>query len=132
MDRQRQRTHEQSRTLVCAACGQKIKSSAVIKEGLADILREEVFPGYDREDTYFPNGICNTCRANLFKAKRGEEVPVAVRDRWHSMDYNSYRPHHVQRHAVAKFAPLFVIHLRMLNKNPNLTCRGNQMKTRHG
>ena len=88
----RKRSHEQARTSVCAACGQKALNSKVTSIGLANIVREEVSSLYDRENTYFPNGLCGSCRTYLFKAKKGEVVPVQVRDRWNSMDFDSYRP----------------------------------------
>ena len=88
----RERSHEQSRALVCAGCGQKLQKPNTITKGLADVVKEEVFSGYNCEDTYFPNGICGACRNNLFKAKRGDVVPVPTRERWNSMDYDCYRP----------------------------------------
>ena len=86
------RSHDQARSLVCCACGCKDLKSQPITEGLEEIVKTEVFAGYDRQDTYFPSGLCGTCRKNLFKAKRGDVVPSTVRDRWNSMSYLSFRP----------------------------------------
>ena len=86
------RSHDEARRLICCACGCKDLKSRPINDALEAVVKTEVFAGYNRQDTYFPSGICGTCHKNLFKAKRGEVVPTTVRDRWNSMSYNAFRP----------------------------------------
>ena len=88
----RSRTHTQSRSLVCAACGKKLQKPNIIQPGLVESVQAEVFSGYNSEDVYYPNGLCSSCRRYLYKAKNGDVAPTEVRERWNSMDYASYRP----------------------------------------
>ena len=88
----RQKSHDQARSCVCAGCGMKLTKSSPMTAALAEVVKEEVYSGYKHDDTYFPNGLCGTCRTNLFKAKKGDVVPIPVRDRWNSMNYDAFRP----------------------------------------
>ena len=92
MNHGRARSHEQSRKLVCAGCGSKALKCVPVSATLEDIIKVEVFAKYDCQDTYFPNGVCGSCKTNLFKAKKGDVVPTNVRDRWNSIDYDAFKP----------------------------------------
>ena len=85
------RTHEQNRGLICAACGCKDLKGLIVTDSLEVAIKEEIFKDYDRRNNYYPNGVCNTCRTNLFKAKKGGVVPTALRDRWATIDYQEFR-----------------------------------------
>ena len=87
----KERSHEDSRRIHCAACGKKDKKCFPVTDSIADILKEEVYQCYDANDASLPAGICGDCRKNLFRAKRGSVVPSAVRDRWSSMDFTKFR-----------------------------------------
>ena len=87
----RERTHEQARSVICCCCGCKDFRSQPITEGLEQVVRQEIFSGYNRNDEYLPNGLCGSCRTYLFASKRGNPVPTTVRDKWNSMNFEEYR-----------------------------------------
>ena len=86
------RTHEQARSIICCCCGIKDFKSKPITANLEQVVRQEVYPSYSRENEYHPNGLCGSCRTNLFTVKKGNPIPTVVRDKWNSMDYDAYRP----------------------------------------
>ena len=86
------RSHEDNRRICCAGCGKKDLKCHNITPTIEAVLKEEVYDGYNSSDCYFPSGICSTCRASLFIARKGSVVPAVVRDRWNSMDYSKFRP----------------------------------------
>ena len=85
------KTHAENRKQHCAACGVKSPKCFPMTESIAQLVQQEVFSCYDSSDASFPCGICSTCRANLFVAKKGGVVPVAVRERWKALDYSRFR-----------------------------------------
>ena len=91
MFRKKERTHDEARLLICAACGEKDLVARPVTPALEEIIKEEIYIGYNRSDSCYPASVCGTCRKNLFKSKQNEIVPVVVRDRWTSMDYESYQ-----------------------------------------
>ena len=88
----KQRSHEASRSLVCACCGKKDHSCFVVTDSLEALIQQEVYKGYQAKDVYFPSGVCGLCRKNLFWAKKGKVVPEIVRKRWNSLDYDNFKP----------------------------------------
>ena len=86
------KSHAHNRKIHCAACGIKSPKCVPVTESISQLIREEVYACYSADDISFPGGICGNCRKNLFLAKKGEVVPVEVRERWKSLDYSKFRP----------------------------------------
>ena len=86
------RSHEESRRLICAACGCKDFRAHPVTEAIQSLIKVEVCSHYDRADENVPSGICSSCRTNLFIAKKDNPIPTTVRARWNSMDYSVFRP----------------------------------------
>ena len=86
------RSHEESRRLICAACGCKDFRAAQVIPSIESLIKTEISSHYNRTDENFPCGICNSCRTHLFSTKKGNPVPTSVRARWNSMDYSVFRP----------------------------------------
>ena len=64
------RSHEESRRLICAACGCKDFRAHPVTEAIQSLIKVEVCSHYDRADENVPSGICSSCRTNLFIAKK--------------------------------------------------------------
>ena len=86
------RTHDEARAIICCCCGKKNAHCSKENDLLEQVIKEEVFKGYDVKDVYFPSGVCGVCRKNLFLAKKHAVVPEVVCDRWNSIDYEQFRP----------------------------------------
>ena len=86
------RNHDQCRSLVCAACGRKDTRCKPVNATIEGQIKAEISTLYNRNDVYFPAGVCNNCRIGLYNAKNGKVVATEVRDRWNSMDFSAYRP----------------------------------------
>ena len=78
------RTHDECRLLLCAACGFKNTKCVKMTANLEEIIKSNVYPGYNKEDTSFPLGVCPTCRVSLFIAKKKGLTGVSkkIRDTW--------------------------------------------------
>ena len=68
------KNHMQNRFKVCILCMRK--APHIISKLVAGQLRLQVqgLENYDPEDPKLPQGICNTCRANLAKITNGKKT----------------------------------------------------------
>ena len=61
-----------------------------VTAALQSIIQQEIYPAYDRMDLKYPNGLCGPCHDALQVAKRGQGVPMQVRQKWAEMDFSIY------------------------------------------
>ena len=84
------RDHNECRNRVCACCGIKAPMANTVTAALQSIIQQEIYPAYDRLDLKYPNGLCGACHDALQAAKRGQGVPMQVRQKWAEMDFSIY------------------------------------------
>ena len=86
----KRRSHEENRKLVCAACGDKCLKEFGVTETIEECIKEKVYDRYDRNNSTHPNGICGTCRKNLFLGKKKAPVPARILGLWSSLNYEMF------------------------------------------
>ena len=87
----KQRSHDENRAVLCCACGKKDQKCSLVTPAVQECVKTEIYQGYTIDDRYYPSGICTACRRYLFIARKGDVVPEVVRERWNSMDYESFK-----------------------------------------
>ena len=80
----RSRTHDECRLLICSCCGSKNFKCAKLTDNLEQLVKDEVYKEYSKENTSYPLGLCPSCRTSLYLAKKKgrDAVSAKVRDSW--------------------------------------------------
>ena len=68
------RTHQDSLTVVCAACWRKNKNVRMVTDKTADLICQFVFDGYSRSNGFHPTVLCDGCRKTLSDLGKVETV----------------------------------------------------------
>ncbi len=64
----RQLSNDECRNRVCVFCWER--SNRSINRSEISILKQHVFPAYDRDIVRFQNGICTTCSRNVYRRRQ--------------------------------------------------------------
>ena len=80
----KQRSHSDSRPLICCCCGNKGKGNITLTPGCPQLLLVEgyVNSNYDVNLLSNPTGLCSNCKVNLYKLKKGEIIPDTTQHNW--------------------------------------------------
>ena len=93
MFRKRERTHDEARLVVCAACGEKDFLARPVTPALEEIIREEIDRGYNRSDSCPSRSTpcqCRICKKVRYHGKSfdGGDEPDVPRKAFFSKSYN--------------------------------------------
>ena len=78
------RSHIDCRGLVCACCGEKGSNLTDLTDGsaLLGLVNSYVSEIYSPKLVSNPIGLCNYCKTNLYKLKKGENIKTEVFHSW--------------------------------------------------
>ena len=89
----KKRSHDESRSLVCACCGRKNLKCLKISENLESLIQEFIFDRFSVKSTTYPTGVCPSCKVSLFVAKKKGLAAVSkkIRATW-NVDFEKFPP----------------------------------------
>ena len=76
------RSHGQNRVYVCTCCGNKTPPNHEVKGSLLALYKAYVSDEFDPQILSNPTGLCQLCKKNLYKLRKGETVSDSTLQTW--------------------------------------------------
>lgn len=69
-----QRTHEESRLVICLMCFKKNKSMRKISDSVVKIIKKNFIPEFDKAQDHFPLALCGNCTRIVYDCQKNNKT----------------------------------------------------------